>query len=83
MMELKKAYIKNKDFGKFYDFCDSTKFRAGEYVPTKAELKKMLDNIQEYILFLMWIDDTGEVTSENEDEHLIISKILKECLEIV
>ena len=80
MSNIKKVIISGDDFDKLYGAFEKIKFRADTYVPTKAELKGMVQDLETYAVFLMWLDDTGEVTEENEEMHTIISSIVKDYI---
>lgn len=77
---IKKVTIKGEDIDRIYDEFTAMDFRAEYYVPTAEELKTMVLNLKEWALFLLWINDTGEITEENANEHAIIEQIIKEYI---
>ncbi len=76
-LPLKKIVIKGSDFDKLYEVFDDMDFRAYEYVPTIEELKYMIQDLVNYGVFLLWLDDTGDITEENEAAHELISDVIK------
>ena len=78
--KIKKVTIKCADIDKIYDEFTAMDFKAEYYVPTVEELKSMVLNLKEWAIFLLWINDTGEITEENSEEHAIIEQIIKEYI---
>ena len=78
--KIKKVTIKCADIDKIYDEFTAIDFKAEDYVPTVEELKSMVLNLKEWAIFLLWINDTGEITEENSEEHAIIEQIIKEYI---
>ena len=79
---IKKVMIKGTELDKLYETFENIDFRAGEYVPEPEQLQLMVQNLTQYGIFLMWIDDTGDITAENQDMHDIISSVIKKYIVI-
>lgn len=79
---IKKVMIKGTELDKLYETFENIDFRAGEYVPEPEQLQLMVQNLTQYGIFLMWIDDTGDITAENQDIHDIISSVIKKYIVI-
>lgn len=82
MNECEKVYIKGKDFDSLYEAFENV-IPAYTYTPTIDELKIMVKDLKKYAVFLMWIEDTGETTADNEEVHSIISAIIKKYIVII
>lgn len=79
MNDIEEVYLKGKDFDLLYEtFVNVTP--AYTYVPTIDELKFMVKDLKKYAVFLLWIEDTGEITADNEEIHNIISEIIKKYI---
>ena len=60
MNDIEEVYLKGKDFDLLYEtFVNVTP--AYTYVPTIDELKFMVKDLKKYAVFLLWIEDTGEI----------------------
>ena len=66
-----------------YDTFDAMDYKADDYVPTEDELKEICENLPEYMPFLLWIEETGETTEENETIRSIIKSIILKQLEVL
>lgn len=80
MKQIKKVKIKGSDLDILYEAFDNMERRADYYTPTIDELKQMIMNLKKYALFLMWINETGEINEENEEQHAIIEQIIKQYI---
>lgn len=80
MNQIKKVIIKGSDLDRLYEAFDEMKDneRAMLYTPSILELQKMVIQLDKYAIFLLWINETGEVNEENEDQHSIIEQIIKQ-----
>ena len=61
---------------KTFAIIDKMNFPAFEYCPTIEELKLIVQNPEKYAPFLMWIDETGYDTEENQEARAIIRAYL-------
>lgn len=80
MIALNKIICLNDTYEKYLDIFDNMKEKAGDYVPSVAEMNIIKENLPKYIPFLFWIDDTGIKTEENAAMRKEITQILKEYL---
>ncbi len=74
--------IKGSRLDNLYEFFDNTNYTADEYVPTVEEMKVIANNLDEYVEFLFWIEETGIETEDNEEIRHLISIILKKYVDI-
>ena len=79
---INKVKIKSSDLDNLYEAFDNIETEIGAYVPTQIELKKMVKDLKKYAVFLLYIDDKGEVTDENRDIHEIISEVIHQFIVI-
>ena len=80
MKQIKCSY---EDFISFCRLYETMGFKAGTYVPTIEEVKKeIVPNLPEYMLFLIWIDTTGEENKENTKVRKLIRSIINHNLVI-
>lgn len=62
------ARISRGDISKFSKVFNMGKIRADTYCPTKEECLEIIDkDLDKYLPFLLWIDQTGFSTPENEE----------------
>ena len=66
-------------YEKYLDIFDNMKEKAGDYVPSIADMNIIKENLPKYVPFLLWIDDTGYETEENKAMRKEISRTLREC----
>ena len=76
------------EFDEMLEVFDAMDFTAGEFVPSDeriSEIKKRFSEgkAKRYLLFLMWIEETGVTIPENKEKRKIISKLLKDFVEII
>lgn len=74
--------ITEEQLSNMYKIFDNMDLKANDYVPKKDELDEIMDNLVEYMKFLMWIEETGYETEENKDMRARINKIIKDELNI-
>lgn len=78
-----KIIISNRYYEKYCDFFDRMKMRADAYSPDLQVIRNdILPNLEENIVFLMWIDETGFETDYNRESRAAVREILRSCLEI-
>ena len=65
-----------------YNTFDAMDYKAGEYTPAEEDLKLILENLAEYLPFLLWIDETGIETEENAEIRHSIREIIKTRLNL-
>lgn len=76
--------ISAEDFEKYCKVFDQMKWQAGKYAPTEEEINnRILPNMKDYALFLIWIDCTGVETPANKKSREWIRDILRDSLEII
>lgn len=69
------------DYDQICDIVGRMYFRANEYTPTMEELRNIVEpRFEKYMLFLIWIDETGETTDLNRGERAEIRRILNRNL---
>lgn len=66
---------------------DSMMFKAYEFMPSFSDLYKIKEELEnglgaEYVIFLMWLEETGIETEENKKERHFLKGIIKEHIEI-
>lgn len=66
---------------------DSMMFKAYEFMPTFSDLYKIKEDFEnglgaEYVVFLLWLEETGIETNENKKERHFLKSIIKEYIEI-
>lgn len=73
-------------FDEFCNICeqiDAMERKAESYCPTEDDIIfRMLDNLDVYIEFLIWVQETGFTTPENEKDRKYLNKFLEEYLVI-
>jgi hypothetical protein len=78
-----KIVITYSDLDKYYEVFEKMDVKANEFCPTTEELYQLIvPKIYDYILFLLWIDETGIETEENKQDRLNVRKIIKEYLTV-
>ena len=83
-MEMKKIVCTYEDYNKYAEVFEHMSFKALEYVPDLETIKKIIvPNLPEYILFLLWIDETGYETKENAKIRRLLKQIIYKNFEIV
>ena len=55
---------------------------AEEYVPSEEDFVEICENLNEYMLFLIWIDETGVSTEDNQEMRKRINRLIKDYLVI-
>lgn len=81
--KIRKVSCSQDDLEKFYRAFEEMDFLPYTYTPSMEELQgEIRENIGQYVPFLLWIDEMGIITKENELEHSEIRNMLKECLVI-
>ena len=72
------------DFDKFCHFCDvldKMVYRADDYAPTVTEINHIIiPNFSHFYKLLIWIDQTGVETKENQESRKMIRTILNKKL---
>lgn len=72
------------DYDKYVELFHKMNYKANDYVPEyKDFINVILPKLPEYIIMLMWIDETGENTEENIEIRKMIRQILTSNLELV
>lgn len=66
---------------------DTMMFKAHEFTPMFSDLYKIKEDFEnglgtEHVLFLLWIEETGNETEENKKERHFLKSIIKEHIEI-
>ena len=80
---MKKIVCTYDDYDKFLEVFQKMNFKALDYAPTKSEMiNTIIPNIENYLLFLLWIDETGNTTEDNKEVRDLIRKTLISCLEL-
>ena len=80
MATIKMSYDENDNY---YCLIDKMRSKAGSYAPTMDEINfEIYPNLQKYIEFLMWIEQTGYDTEENKKARKLIKQILIEEIEL-
>lgn len=82
MNQIKKVMIKGSDMDKLYEAFDKMEHSPEDYTPSIKELKKMVLELPKYAIFLMWLNESGERTNENEQQHDIIEHIIRNYIVI-
>ena len=79
--KIRKIHCTYADMEKYYTAFENISFLPYDFTPTMDQLEnEICPNIEQYVVFLLWIDEMGVRTQENELEHNEISNILKHCL---
>lgn len=80
---MRRFIMSTEDYEKFCKSFEQMECKANDYVPTISELKQIIEpNLKEYILFLLWILNTGKATEENKEIRKEIRNIIFENLDI-
>lgn len=78
-----KFVISNRMYEKYCSFFDQMELKADSFSPDIEVIQKeVLPNLEENIIFLLWVDETGFETSSNRESRAFIRNILKNCLVI-
>lgn len=77
---MQKILCTDKQYNSIYDRIDQMDVYADDYVPSEEDFKEICENLNDYMLFLIWIDETGISTNENEGMRKRINRLIKEHL---
>ena len=81
---MQKIYCTYDDYDKYMDLFQKMNSKAMDYVPEKKEfINTILPNLSNFIVLLMWIDETGFETEENKEMRTLIRRTLTSTLELV
>jgi len=79
----KKFVISNRIYEKYCTAFDQMELKAGPFSPDLEVIRKeILPNLEDNIVFLMWVDETGIETEDNKRSRGMVREILKDCLMI-
>lgn len=79
---MKKIVCTEEQYNSIYDRIDQMDVLAEEYVPSEEDFVEICENLNEYMLFLIWIDETGVSTEDNQEMRKRINRLIKDCLVI-
>lgn len=79
---MKKIVCTEEQYNSIYDRIDQMDVLAEEYVPSEEDLVEICENLNEYMLFLIWIDETGVSTEDNQEMRKRINRLIKDYLVI-
>ncbi len=75
--------LKESLFEEYCNTFDQMDYRADDYCPTKEEIEEeIIPNLEKYLPFILWIDETGFDTEKNRSNRKIINDLLKNNMEI-
>ena len=78
-----KFVISNRLYEKYCSFFDRMDMKAEGFSPdTEVIRKEVIPNLEDNIIFLMWVDETGFETESNRESRAMVREILKCCLDI-
>lgn len=73
-------------FQQFDEICETMQrmdYHAGPYAPAARELMERVEpELEAFILFLLWVNETGFETDENRMPRRIIREILRTHIEL-
>ncbi len=73
-------------FQQFDEFCETMQridYHAGPYAPTVRELIERVEpEIETFIMFLLWVNETGFETDENRMPRRMIGEMLRTHIEL-
>lgn len=79
---MKKIVCTEEQYNSIYDRIDQMDVLAEEYVPSEEDFVEICENLNEYMLFLIWIDETGVSTEDNQGMRKRINRLIKDYLVI-
>ena len=79
---MKKIVCTEEQYNSIYDRIDQMDVSAEEYVPSEEDFVEICENLNEYMLFLIWIDETGVSTEDNQEMRKRINRLIKDYLVI-
>ena len=79
---MKKIVCTEEQYNSIYDRIDQMDVLAEEYVPSEEDFVEICENLNEYMLFLIWIDETGVSTEGNQEMRKRINRLIKDYLVI-
>ena len=79
---MKKIVCTEEQYNSIYDRIDQMDVLAEEYVPSEEDFVEICENHNEYMLFLIWIDETGVSTEDNQEMRKRINRLIKDYLVI-
>lgn len=79
---MKKIVCTEEQYNSIYDRIDQMDVLAEEYVPLEEDFVEICENLNEYMLFLIWIDETGVSTEDNQEMRKRINRLIKDYLVI-
>lgn len=77
-----KIVCTEEQYNSIYDRIDQMDVLAEEYVPSEEDFVEICENLNEYMLFLIWIDETGVSTEDNQEMRKRINRLIKDYLVI-
>ncbi len=79
-----KIYCTFSDYEKFCEVFEAMYYKANCYVPTMEEITERIQgNEEEYILYLLWILETGEETEDNRECRQKIRELVNKHFSLV
>ena len=79
---MKKIVCTEEQYNSIYDRIDQMDVLAEEYVPSEEDFVEICENLNEYMLFLIWIDETGVSTEDNQEMRKRMNRLIKDYLVI-
>lgn len=79
---MKKIVCTEEQYNSIYDRIDQMDVLAEEYVPSEEDFVEICEYLNEYMLFLIWIDETGVSTEDNQEMRKRINRLIKDYLVI-
>lgn len=79
---MKKIVCTEEQYNSIYERIDQMDVLAEEYVPSEEDFVEICENLNEYMLFLIWIDETGVSTEDNQEMRKRINRLIKDYLVI-
>ncbi len=78
------AKMSKMDICMFSSVFKMGKIKADTYCPSPEEFDEIIDkNLPKYMPFLLWIDETGFTTAENEERREYLRRFIYEKLIVV
>ena len=77
---MNKIICTEEQYNSIYDRIDQMDVMADEYVPSEKDFIEICENLDIYMLFLIWIDETGYETEENEKMRKRINHLIRNNL---
>ena len=82
-VKIKTVRCSYKQYDKLLAIIEQMQVRADDYAPSVEEINtRVLPNLEKYMAFLIWIDDTGYDTDENVEARQYIKEIVKTSLQL-